>query len=459
MKQNNLGKDPVLWSLLRLAIPSMLAQLVSVLYGIVDRMYIGNIPGEGNLALAGVGVCAPMLTLISSCALLVGIGGAPLAAIRMGEKNQEGAAAILSNCFWMLLFLSGGLTCLFLLFKRDLLLLFGASAASLPYAQDYLTICVCGAAFSVLSVGLNQFIICQGRSAMAMSSVLIGAILNIALDPVFIFVFGMGVSGAALATVLSQLASFLFVFLFLRSSKAVLRLSFQALSGKIVRRVLTFGFSPFIICASDSVLVLTMNSVLQQYGGPQQGDILITTATIVQSYMQLVTMPLAGITGGTQPFLSYNYGAGDTGRVRQGFFRIIGLCVCFTTAMFLVSQTVSGLFVRLFTSDPTLSAMAVNGIRIYTLAIIPLGFQYGIVDGFTAMGIAKIAVTLSLGRKTLYLLSMILLPVWAGAFSVFYAEPIADAVCGTISTIVFALLFRRCLRIRDEMPKDQALYD
>ena len=458
IKRNDLGRDPIGQLVLRLAVPSMLAQFVSVLYSIVDRMYIGNIPEIGDTALAGVGVCGPIVTLINSFALLIGIGGAPLAAIRMGEKNLEGAKQILANCFLMLLGIAAFLTAFFLCLKDPLLMTFGASEATFGYAEQYLTICVSGTVFAIMATGLNQFIICQGFSGMAMISVMIGAATNIALDPVFIFVFGMGVRGAAIATVLSQMASFLFVVGFLKSSRAVLRLSFGGYSFRIMRRVLTFGFSPFIICATDSILIIAMNSVLQRYGGPENGDAFITCATVVQSYMQLITMPMAGITGGTQPILSFNYGAGNTARIRKAFWRIIFLCAGFTTVMFCISQTCSSLFVGLFTKDTSLTGLSVWGIRTFTLGIIPLAFQYEIVDGFTALGIARIAATLSLTRKILYLILTLVLPIFFSAPGAFYAEPAVDIFCGILATVTFLLNFNTLMRRRDEMPEGQTLY-
>lgn len=455
---NQLGTDRIGKLVLRLAIPSMLAQFVNVLYSIVDRMYIGNIPVIGDTALAGVGVCGPIVTLISSFAFLVGVGGAPLIAMRLGEKNSEGARRILANCFLLLVGISAVLTVLFLVFRRPLLLTFGASEATIGYAVDYLTIYVLGTVFALLSVGLNQFVICQGLSSIGMVTVLIGAVSNIILDPVFIFIGNMGVRGAALATILSQAVSCCFVILILRGKRVTVRLTLGAYSWKIMKRVLTFGLSPFIIVATDSILIIAFNSVLQRYGGASQGDAYVTCGTIVQSFMQLITMPMAGITGGTQPVLSYNYGAKNTARVRAAFGRIILLCVAFTSVMFLVSQFASHLFVQIFTRQEELVSFSVWGIRTYTLGIIPLALQYEIVDGFTALGIARVAVTLSLNRKILYLVLTLLLPMFFGASGAFYAEPAVDMACGVVSTIVFFLLFNRLMRQRDAMPDGQALY-
>lgn len=457
-KENDLGKDPVPKLVWKLAIPSMLAQFINVLYGIVDRIYIGNIPEIGGVALAGAGVCGPVVTLISSFAFLVGLGGAPLAAIRMGEGNRKGAEQILANCAAMLAAMAAVLTGVFLMFKRPLLLTFGASATTLPYAESYLTIIICGTIFSILATGLNQFIICQGFSTLGMATVVIGAIMNIILDPLFIFAFGMGVAGAAAATVLSQAASCGFVLAVLFSKRVPVRITFRGYSAKIVRRVLTFGLSPFLIIATDSVVIIALNSSLQRYGGAQQGDMLVTCATIVQSYMQLITMPMAGITGGTQPILSFNYGAKQVGRIRQGERHILLMAVAFTVIMFTLSQLIPGQFVRIFSSDPQYLDLSAWGIRIMTAGIIPLAFQYTFVDGMTALGVARVAVSLSLFRKTLLFVLTLALPSFLGAEAAFYAEPAADIVGGIVSTTTFLLLFNRLMRQREAMPDGEALY-
>lgn len=458
VRNNDLGKDNVLALVLRLAIPSMLAQLVNVLYGIVDRMYIGNIAEIGNTALAGVGICGPIVTLISSFATLIGIGGAPLLAIRMGEKNEKGAEKILANCFIMLIGLSILLTIFFIVLKGHLLMWFGASEMTFPYANKYLTIYTLGTIFAILSVGLNQFIICQGFSTVGMLTVLVGAGLNIILDPIFIFVFHMGVSGAALATVISQIASCGFVLYFLVSKNVYVKITFGNYSWAIMKKVICFGFSPFIIIATDSVLVIVLNSILQNYGGAQSGDMLITCATIVQSYMQLITMPLAGITGGTQAILSYNYGAKNIKRIKDGEKCILILCIIFTSIMFLLSQMIPQIFVKIFTQNSEYIALSIWGIRVFTFGIIPLAFQYTFVDGFTALGIAKIAISLSLLRKTIFFILTLALPFYFGAKSAFFAEPIVDIISGIVSTFVFLLCINKLLKKREQMPEGQALY-
>ena len=457
LRQNDLGNDDIKQLVRRLAIPSMLAQFVNVLYSIVDRMYIGNIKDVGEIALAGAGVCGPIVTLISSFAFLIGIGGAPLMAIRMGENNHEGAKKILANCFVMLLGLSAILTAAAIALREPMLMFFGASEQTFPYANSYLTYYVSGTVFAILTAGLGQFITCQGFANEAMLSTIIGAVMNIILDPIFIFLFNMGVRGAAIATVISQACSCAFVLWFLFSDRVHVKISFGGYSAKIMRRVLTFGFCPFIIIAGDSVLIIALNTVLQQYGGAQ-GDMLIACATIVQSYMQIVTLPLGGITSGTQPVLSFNYGAKNIDRIRQGEKEIVKMAFAFCLVMFIISQTVSGVFVRLFTQNPEYIALSIQSIRIYTFGIIPLALQYSFVDGLTALGIIKVSVSLSVFRKVLFLVFTLALPAFFGASSAFYAEPIVDIFCGLFSTTVFLSIIGRVLRKRQEMPEGQSLY-
>ncbi|MEG2020884.1 MAG: MATE family efflux transporter, partial [Oscillospiraceae bacterium] len=395
---NDLGNDKVKKLVINLAIPSMLAQLVNVMYGIVDRIFIGNIPVVGEAALAGAGVCAPIVTLITSFAILIGIGGAPLLAMRLGEKDEQGAEAILANAFVMLLGLGAVLTAVFLIFKRPLLMTFGASDTTFMYADTYLTICISGSVFALLAAGLNQFIICQGFSTIAMLTVITGAVMNIILDPIFIFVFKMGVAGAAFATIISQAASCALALLFLFGKRAHVSITFRGYAPRIMRRIIIFGLSPFLIIATDSVIMIVLNTVLQYYGGAEKGDMLITCATIVFSYFQIISMPLSGITGGTQPILSFNYGARNTARIKEAQRVILFAGMIFVTVMFAVSQILPQFFVLIFTRNTEYVRLSVWGIRVFTLAIIPMAIQYAVVDGFTAMGYARVAVSLSLFR-------------------------------------------------------------
>ena len=423
----------------------MLAQFVSVFYSIVDRMYIGNIPEIGGIALAGVGVCGPIVTVVGAFAFLVGVGGTPLMSIKLGEQDREAAERILANCFLMLLILSVVLTAASLLLRERLLMWFGASAATFSYADDYITVYLMGTVFALLSSGLSQFIVCQGFANDGMRSVLLGAVLNIALDPVFIFLLDMGVRGAALATVLSQMASCAYVLLFLFGRRPPVRITFGGYRLKTVRSVLTVGLTSFVIIAMDNVMIIAMNALLQRYGGAGEGDMLVTCATIMQSFMLMVTMPLGGITGGTQSILGFNYGARRPDRVLEAQKYIVLLCLLFTTVFFLVAQLIPQVFVLIFTRDPAYVAMASRAIRIFTLGIIPLGVQYTIVDGFTGMGVVRASLPLSFWRKGLYFISLFVLPALFGAQAVFFTGPIADFGGTAVSVTVYLLTIKRIL--------------
>lgn len=446
--ENNLDTDDMRELVWRLAVPSMLAQFVSVLYSIVDRMYIGNIRGAGVTALAGVGICGPIVTLISSVAFLVGVGGSPLMSIRLGEKNERAARQILANCFLLLTVLSLIITAAALLLKGRLLLWFGASDTTFPYANAYITIYLMGTVFALLATGMNQFIICQGFAKTAMKSVLMGAVCNIVLDPVFIFLFGMGVSGAAVATVLSQMASCAYVLAFLFSKRAPVRITFKEYDWQIMRRVLVIGFSPFLIIAFDNILIIVLNTVIHRYGGAEKGDMLLTCMTIVQSFMLMVTMPLGGITSGTQTILGYNYGARRPDRIKKAEIHILTLGVLFTTVMFFIAHTVPQIFVRIFTQNETYVALTVWAIKIYTMGIIPLAAQYTVVDGFTGMGIARVAITLSTFRKVIFLAGAFMIPATAGITNIFYTEPISDIIGAVVSAVIYILVIDQIINRR-----------
>lgn len=446
--ENDLGKDNV-WKLVwRIAIPSMLGQFVSVFYSIVDRMYIGNIPNVGDLALAGVGVCGPVVTMVGSVAFLVGVGGSPLMSISMGENNMEKARKILANCFLMICVFSVLLMAVVLPLRRPMLMLFGASEATYPYADAYFTTYMFGTLFALIANGMNQFVICQGFAKAGMKSVILGAVLNIVLDPIFIFGLKMGVTGGALATVISQMASAAYVLRFLFSYLVPVRITFGGYDWKIVGKVLTMGFTPFVIIAIDNVMIIAMNAVLQKYGGAANGDMLVTCATIVQSFMLIVTMPLGGISGGTQTILGYNYGARQTQRVKDAQKYIVMLCAGYTAIMFVLARLVGPLFVRLFTQDAMLAEKAVWAIGVCTLAIIPLGVQYELVDGFTAIGKVNISLPLSFWRKLVYFVALFILPAIWGAEAIFYAEPISDVVGPFTTMAVYGLTMNKILKKR-----------
>lgn len=447
--ENNLGTDKVSGLVWRIAIPSMLAQFVSVLYSIIDRMYVGNIPSIGDTALAGVGVCGPIVTMIGSVAFLIGVGGSPMVGIRMGEGCIRQAEKIVANSFLMLCVAAVLLTGAVLPVRRPMLLLFGASGTTYPYAEAYFIIYVSGTLFALLATGMNQFIICQGFAKEGMKSVMLGAVLNIVLDPVFIFGFGMGVRGAALATVFSQSASAAYVLHFLFGKRVPVHITFGGYDIRLMGKILVMGFTPFIIIAIDNVMIIVMNAILQKYGGADRGDALVTCNTIVQSFMLVLTMPLGGISSGTQGILSYNYGARRPDRVLEAQKYIVTLCAGFSAVMFVLARLAGPLFVSLFTKNPELSVWSCRAIRICTLSVILLGVQYAVVDGFTAMGQVQISLPLSFWRKTVYFVSVFLLPAILGVDNVFYAEPLSDILGPAVSILVYGLTIRRILRRRE----------
>ena len=442
----------LVWSL---AVPSMLSQFVSVLYSIVDRMYIGNIPGCGEAALAGVGVCGPIITLISSFAFLVGIGGSPLVSIKLGEGRVPEAKKIVANCFVFLLALSAAVTLTAYIFRRSILITFGASKALYPYAETYFSVYLLGTVFALVATGMNQFIITQGFSKNGMLSVLIGAVTTIKLDPLFIFVFDMGVAGAAAATVISQMASCAYVLWFLFSDHAVVPITFGGYDLRILGRVVTIGMSSFLIILFDNVMLISLNMMLQRYGGAGRGDMLLTCNTIVQSFELLITMPLGGLTMGTQTILGYNLGAQRPEKILRAQKTIFAIAVGFCAVMFLAAQTIPHLFARIFTRNPEYIAMTAHLIRIYTLGTIPLAIQYEIVDGFTGMGAVQIALPLSVFRKVVFFACVFILPTLLPIEQIFWCEPISDILPPLVSTTVYLLTIRRVIH-RKPGPKRRA---
>lgn len=447
-QKNDLGRDPMTGLLLRLAVPTMLAQLINVLYSIVDRMFIGHITGVGSLALAGVGVCGPIITLLSSFSFLVGLGGTPLMAMRLGAGDKEGASELLSNCFRLLLGLAVGLSLVFFLLRCRFLWWFGASADTFPYALSYITVYIAGTAFALLSGGLNSFLIAQGRSGLGMGTVVLGAALNIGLDPVFIFALDMGVSGAAWATILSQAAACAFALISLRLPGLPVPLRWGRLQPKLCRKVLALGLAPFLTYALDSVILIILNTVLQRQGGPGEGDILITCAAIVQSYMLLIAMPMSGITLGCQGVVSFNLGAADRGRVRQALRGVLTLCFVFAALMLIVTQLFSLWFVRLFTKDAEVMARSVRYIKLYTLGALFMAVQWTVVDMSTALGQVGLALFCSMVRKTLFLIGILLFPVLFTAAAAFAAEPFCDISASVLSAVLFLHFTPRLLDTR-----------
>ncbi len=448
---NNLGKDSVLGLVFKLAIPTMLAQLVNLLYSIVDRMYIGHIPEIGGLALAGVGVCGPIVTFLSSFGTLVGLGGSIIMSIKMGERRFKKARFVLANSFLALSIISITLTIIFLLLKDKLIMMFGASTVTFPYANTYLTIYTLGSFFALMAIGLNFFITCQGFAMIGMLTVIIGALVNILLDTVFIFGLEMGVAGAAWATVIAQITSFAFAFRFLTSKKIKIPITFKGYSFEIVQDIIKFGFSPFFILTTDSIILIALNAMLQKYGGTTQGDLLVSGATIIQSYLLLITGPLIGLSGGTQPLLSFNYGARQIERVKKAEKYIVIFALVLTTTMFILTPFISPYFISLFTDEVNLAEVARWGIKASVWGIIPLSFQYCFVDGFTAVGRIKTAFSLSMFRKMIYMGSTFFLPAIFEARSAFYAQPVSDILGAIASTTVFYFVFNKHLERRKKI--------
>lgn len=446
----NLGQDN-LWVLtLSLALPTALAQLVNVLYSIVDRMFIGHIEIVGDLALAGAGVAAPIATFITSFASLIGLGGAPIMAMKAGHGDKRQAETIVSTAFYLLIFLSLILAPVFYFFRNPLLMWFGASETTLEYASTYIAFYLIGTPFALLSGGMNSYLINQGKTGKAMFAVLLGAILNIILDPIFIFTLSMGIKGAAIATVISQLASTIYIIYSLRKKDLAIRLNFNLFDKSNIGKIVKFGLSPFIIISTDSVLLIALNAVLQHYGGALEGDILITAATIVQSYFTLLMNPLGGISAGCQGLTSYNYGAGNVDRVKKGIICAQVVATSYTVIFTIATIFIAPLFASLFTPDPEMIATASKYSKIFTLLIIPLSFQYINVDQMTALGKICFALPLSLFRKTVFFICTLTLPFFFGAASAFWAEPICDLLSAIISTTIMWTQLPKILKRRKE---------
>lgn len=441
---NKLGTEKIGKLVFSLALPAVIAQMVNVLYNIVDRMYIGHIPEIGSTALTGLGVCFPILMLISAFSAFVGSGGAPLASIQLGKGNKNEAEKILGNGVTMLLAFSIILTFGFMLFKEPLLYAFGASESTYTYANQYLSIYLLGTVFVQAAIGLNTFITCQGQAKVAMLSVLIGAIINIVLDPILIFTFDLGVKGAAIATIISQGCSALWVVGFLLSKRSSLRikLSYLKPNWKIIGNIAALGVSPFIMQATESLINIVFNSGLQRYGG----DVYVGSMTILQSVMQLFVLPTQGITMGTQPIISYNYGAKNHQRVKDTFKYTLIVTVTITTIATIAVVLFPQIFASMFTSDQELKALVIKVLPIFMAGIWIFGVQMACQSAFMGMGQAKISLFLALLRKVILLIPLaLILPRFAGVMGIYYAEPIADILAAITTGILFALNFKKIL--------------
>lgn len=442
-----LGTGSVKRLLFSLAMPAIASQIINLLYNIVDRMYIGHIEGVGKMALTGVGVCLPLIMIISAFAALVSMGGAPRASIFLGKGDKESAEKTLGNCTTLLIAISIILTVVFTLFAKDLLMLFGASENTIGYAVSYMKIYSLGTIFVQLTLGLNAFISAQGFSKISMMTVLIGAITNIILDPIFIFALKMGVSGAALATIISQAVSMVWIIVFLTGKRTTLRIKPRCmkLSKKIVMPCIALGLAPFIMQSTESLLAVCFNSSLLKYGG----DIAVGSMTILTSIMQFSTLPVIGLTQGAQPIISYNYGAKNASRVKAAFKLLFISCVTFSAFVWLAVMITPRTFILIFNNDPELLSFASHALRIYMAVSFVMGVQNACQQTFIALGNAKSSLFLAIFRKIILLIPLIyILPMFIEnkTTAVFMAEPVADFIAVATTCVMFAVQFKKAMK-------------
>lgn len=445
-----LGTQPVGKLLIKLAVPTVIAQLVNMLYNIVDRIYIGHMPGDGSLALTGVGVCLPVILIVSAFAAFVASGGAPRASIAMGKGDHDQAEKLLGGCFTMQVCISLVLMAVLLLFGRDMLLLFGASENTIDYAWEYLQVYALGTLFVELTLGMNAFITAQGFARIGMYTVLIGAVANIALDPLFIFGLKMGVRGAALATILSQGISCAWVIFFLRGEKTFLRLKKENLlpGFRLLLPCIALGAAAFIMQASESVISVCFNSSLLKYGG----DLAVGAMTILSSVMQFAMLPLQGIAQGAQPITSYNYGAGNSSRVKESFLLLLKVCMTYSLLLWAAIMAFPGAFARIFTPEPELIAFTALALRVYCGALFLFGVQIACQMTFVSIGNAPCSILVAVLRKFILLLPLIfLLPhiLPDKTMAVYTAEPVADSIAMTCTALLFFFQFRKALKKMD----------
>lgn len=452
-KKNNttdLGKDKIGVLLLKLSLPAIVAQLVNLLYNMVDRIFIGQMP-NGEIAIAGIGVAFPVIIIISAFSALVGMGGAPLAAIKMGEGNNDGAEEIMTNSFTTLIIVSLILTTLVLAFREPILWMFGASPATIGYSMDYLGIYVLGTISVQIALGLNPFINTQGFAKIGMLSVMIGAVINIILDAVFIIGLDMGIKGAGLATIMAQTVSAIWVLRFLTGKKTKLRIKRKYLIPKwsIVKNTLALGISPFTMQATESLVLISFNNMLMLYGG----DLAVGAMAIMSSLMQIITMPMMGLGQGAQPIISYNYGAKQMDRVRATFKLFFITAVSYTTITCLSLVTFPHIFVGIFNNNPEFVQFTSWSIRIYFAGIFAFGAQIACQQTFLALGQARISLILALLRKVILLVPLIfILPQFIEnqLLGVFLAEPIADITAAIVTTISFTIFYKKRLAPKGE---------
>lgn len=442
-----LATEPIGRLLFRLSIPTVVAQLINMLYNIVDRIYIGHMPGDGSLALTGVGVCMPLIMLVSAFAALVSAGGAPRASIFMGEKKIDSAEKTLGNCFSLQIVVSLVLTAVLLIWNKDLLLAFGASENTIGYATEYMSIYAIGTLFVQMTLGMNTFITAQGFTGVSMISVIIGAVCNIALDPIFIFGLDMGVRGAALATIISQMLSCVWIISFLCGKKTHLRMRREnlKLEAKIILPCIALGAAAFVMQSSESVISVCFNSSLLKYGG----DIAVGAMTIMVSVMQFAMLPLQGIAQGAQPITSYNFGAKNAARVKKTFRLLLITCLTYSLSLWAAVMLAPDAFVKIFTSDAALAQFAAPMLRIYLGGLCLFGIQIACQMTFTSLGKAVNSIIVAVVRKFVLLLPLIyIMPALFAdkTKAVYMAEPVADIIAVTFTAILFTFQFKKALK-------------
>ena len=442
-----LGTEPIGKLLFKLAVPTVIAQIINMLYNIVDRIYIGHMPGNGSLALTGVGVCMPIILIVSAFAALVSSGGAPRASIAMGQGKYDKAESILGECFFLQVIISVILTIVLLVFGRSFLLAFGASENTIVYATSYMRIYALGTIFVQLTLGMNAFITAQGFAKTGMLTVLIGAVCNIILDPIMIFVLNLGVSGAALATIISQGISTIWVLSFLKSNKSNVRLKkeYMTLEKDVIVPCITLGLATFIMQASESIISVCFNSSLQKYGG----DIAVGAMTILSSVMQLAMLPMQGIGQGAQPIASYNFGAKNKERVKETFKLLLISSFSYSTLLWLFIMTCPKLFASIFSPDAVLIDYTANALRIYCASLFLFGIQIACQMIFVSIGNAVDSIIVAVLRKFVLLIPLIyIVPhfVSDATTGVFLAEPIADALAVAFTATLFFFEFRKALK-------------
>ncbi len=461
-KEDILGKEKI-WKLcLKMGLPCVFAQLVNLLYNIVDRIYIGNMQGVGFSALAGLGLCAPILTLIAAFSSFVSGGGAPLAAKALGEGDKERAKRILNNGFVMLCVFSVVLGLLTYLLKSPLLHFIGASDETYVYASDYLSVYLIGTLCVQLAVGLNTFLTAQGRSTAAMLSVAVGAVLNIGLDPVFIFALDMGIKGAALATVLSQVVSCVVVIAVLLSKKSTLRLDYRYMkpSAKIIGGIIGLGLAPFVMSATESVIGFVLNGRLKFWGdklGENMGDLYISALAVLQSVMMLITVPVQGFTQGVSPIIAYNFGAKNKPRLKKTYFITLGVCWAFCSMSAIIFMIFPHAFGRMFTYKEEVLAVTDKYLPVFVAGMLIFGIQRACQTTFVAVTEAKISLFIAILRKIILLVPLaFILPLWLGVGGVYWAECIADLTAATICGTIFFFRFRKILKRLDSPAEEGA---